>query len=226
MLAQISTRGTGALMPGSPSNKKSNTMKKLLLTLLASASFAGPAAAVYFDTNAFGQSLNGWKKNRTALYSIDNNTYRTHVPTLSPTPGGGMFVSTRVDHRPRMGKLISSYLELTFSPQGHLITGQIRLSLDGKRITTGQIEREPNAVEPPADSEAPIIPNAEPWKTPEGTLVASLFKAYDAEMNKLSKTEGAGKQDIFARMFGKSFDHTDLAAALRHNLNFVLKNVR
>jgi len=97
-------------------------MKTLLLTALAAVSLSSLASAVYFDTNAFGQSLNskGWGKKRTATYSIDSNTYRTHVPTMTPTPGGGMFVSTRVDYRPRMGKLISSYLELTLLRKGIL----------------------------------------------------------------------------------------------------------
>jgi len=128
-------------------------MKTLLLTALAAVSLSSLASAVYFDTNAFGQSLNskGWGKKRTATYSIDSNTYRTHVPTMTPTPGGGMFVSTRVDYRPRMGKLISSYLELTFTPEGHLVTGQIRLILNGKRLNTGQVNRQPNVVAAPAE---------------------------------------------------------------------------
>lgn len=199
-------------------------MKTLLISAFTSVVLLWPSSAAQFDTESFGQSLNGWKKSRTASYSIDNHAYRTHRPTISPTPGGGIFVSTRVEHTPRIGKLTTSYIELTFSPSGILLTGQLRVVVKGQQITTGLISRAPQAAPPASGEKTPHDPT--PWNTPTTQLVNDMFKALDTEMTKLAKSDLAGKRDLFSRLFSKDYGSADLAGALRHNLNLILRHVR
>ncbi|MDA7868811.1 hypothetical protein N9B28_03290, partial [bacterium] len=91
------------------------TTKNFLMTALTGLSLFVPASAVTVDTDSLGAALNGWRKNRTASYSIDNHSYLTHKPTVTPNAGGGIFVSTRVEHKPRFGKKLTSYIELNYS---------------------------------------------------------------------------------------------------------------
>lgn len=180
------------------------------------------ATAVELDIEGFGDSLNGWKKGRTANYTMDNHSYVTHVPTVSRTHGGGIFVSTRIEYKARAGKAAVSYLELAFSAEGHLISGQIRVNINGKRLNTGQVVRAPQSAPAPA-SEGGVVPvDPEPWKTATTQIVMDLFSALDTELAKLEKGDTEGKKDVFGRLFGKGFDSADLAAALRHNMNLML----
>ncbi|MDB4538032.1 hypothetical protein N9230_05415 [Akkermansiaceae bacterium] len=198
-------------------------MKTLVVSALTLIALLLPTSAVQFDAEAFGQSMNGWRKNRTASYSIDNHAYRTHRPTVSPTPGGGIFLSTRVEHAPRIGKLTTSYIELTFSPAGILLTGQLRVVVKGQQITTGLISRPAEAVR--AEGEAPVA-DPTPWNTPTTQLVNDLFKALDSELGKLAKSDLAGRRDLLSRLFTRGYGIADLAGALRHNLNLVLRCTR
>lgn len=45
--------------------------------------------------------------------------------------------------------------------------------------------------------------NAEPWTSPEGTMVNELFKSLDAEFVKLDKKGEDEKRDVFSRVFGR-----------------------
>jgi hypothetical protein len=123
-------------------------MKLYLLILPCLACLSAAAPAVTFDVEGFGNALNGWSKKRTASYSIDSHNYRTHQPTITPTPGGGMFVSTRVDYCPRGRKPTTSHIELSFSGEGALVSGQNRMQVGDTRLNTGQVVRNPEA--PPA----------------------------------------------------------------------------
>ena len=172
---------------------KITTTKKLLLSTFTGLALLLPASAATFDSAAFGQSLNGWRKNRTASYNIDNHSYLTHKPTVTPSPGGGIFISTRIEHRAAFGKKTTSYIELSYSGEGTLITAQIRIMAD-----------------------------AEPWNTPTKVLIQDLFKSLDTEFAKAAKLDLEGKKDVFSRVFGKGYQSADLAAALRHNLNLVM----
>ncbi len=196
-------------------------MKKIFLTVFIGISILSPAFAVTFDTATFGESLNGWRKNRTASYSIDNHTYLTHKPTITPNTGGGIFVSTRVEHRPKLGKKTTSYIELSYSTAGTLLSAQLRVMAGGKQLNTGLINR-PAKVNKPVGTEG----NPEPWQTPERVMVTDLFKALDTEFAKLAKADLEGKKDVFSRIFGKSYQSADLAAALRHNLNLMMQYTR
>lgn len=195
-------------------------MKKLLISALGSLALFLPTQAVIVDIDSFGAALNGWRKNRTAFYSIDNHSYLTYKPTITPNPAGGIFVSTRVDHKARMGKKMTSYIELNFSSEGTLLTAQIRVMAGDLRLDTGSIARPPLAP-PPAEGELPAV-DTEPWLNPTTRMVNQLFTALDGEFAKLSKRDQDEKKDIFSRVFGKGYQTADLSSALRHNLNLLL----
>ncbi|YCM46264.1 hypothetical protein V2O64_09575 [Verrucomicrobiaceae bacterium 227] len=199
---------------------KITTTKKLLLSTFTGLALLLPASAATFDSAAFGQSLNGWRKNRTASYNIDNHSYLTHKPTVTPSPGGGIFISTRIEHRAAFGKKTTSYIELSYSGEGTLITAQIRIMAGDKKLNTGLIKR-PALVADPAEGEAAVA-DAEPWNTPTKVLIQDLFKSLDTEFAKAAKLDLEGKKDVFSRVFGKGYQSADLAAALRHNLNLVM----
>jgi hypothetical protein len=57
-------------------------------------------------------------------------------------------------------------------------------------------------------------------------MVNDLFKALDTEFVKLTKKEKEGKKDVFSRVFGSGDQTADLSAALRHNLNLLLRDTR
>lgn len=200
------------------------TTKKLLITALTGLSLCLPASAVTVDTDSLGAALNGWRKNRTASYSIDSHVYLTHKPTITPNPGGGVFVSTRVEHNPRFGKKLTSYIELNYSADGALQSAQIRVMSGAMRLNSGLISR-PALKAPPAEGEAPAL-DLEPWHSPTTKMVNDLFTSLDAEFAKLSKRDQDEKQDVFSRVFGKRYQSADLAAALRHNTNLLLGHTR
>lgn len=200
------------------------TTKKFLLSALTGFSLLLPGHAVTVDTDSFGAALNGWRKNRTASYSIDNHTYLTHVPTVTPNPGGGIFVSTRVEHKARFGKKLTSYIELNYSASGTLLSAQIKVMAGAMRLNTNLVSR-PALDAPPAEGEAPAL-DLEPWHTPTTKMVSELFTALDAEFAKLSKRDQDEKQDVFSRVFGKGYETADLSAALRHNVNLLLGYTR
>lgn len=199
-----------------------NITKRLLLGAFMGMSLLGSASAVTFDSDTFGRALNGWQKNRTASYSIDNHSYRTHRPTLTRNPGGGLFISARVEHLRSFGKKTTSYIELSYSAEGTLVTAQIRIMAGDFRVNSGLINRP--ALAAPAEGEAPAA-DTEPWNNPTGVMIQDLFKALDNEVAKMAKA-GDGKKDIFSRAFGRGYDSADLAAALRHNLNLLMACVR
>jgi len=196
-------------------------MKRLVASTLCALGMMAAASAVEFDIDRFGQSLNGWRKDRAAHYTMDNRSYATHVPTVSRTHGGGLFVSTRIECKARAGKAAVSHLELAFSAEGHLISGQIRVTVNGKRLNTGQITRAPQSAPTLGEDGAPVA-DPEPWKTATTRIVMDLFKALDTELGKLEKADTEGKKDVFGRLFGKDFESADLAAAIRHNMNLIL----
>lgn len=196
-------------------------IKKLLLSTITLLTCLN-SSAVTLDVDTFGNNLNGWRKNRTAHYTIDNHTYRTHKPTVTPTPAGGAFISTRVEFTPILGKKTTSFIELNYSASGTLISAQIRITSGKLRMNTGLITR-PTLAAVPAEGEAPIV-NDEPWVSTEGQMVRDLFTALDTEFQKLAKKDLEGKKDVFSRVFGKGDRGEDLAAALRHNLNLLIAN--
>lgn len=112
-------------------------MRSLVLAfslLLAS----GLRADVDIDIDALGESLGGWKeKAPTADYTLSGADYRTYKPEITPTPDKGIFVSLRIDHR--RGWLASddhAVLEVTFGPDGSVVSAQSSLAIQGRTISS------------------------------------------------------------------------------------------
>ncbi|QTN31458.1 hypothetical protein HZ994_03645 [Akkermansiaceae bacterium] len=192
-------------------------------TLLALALIT-PAFAAGFDTEGFGQSLNGWKKNGTALYDFTDATYRTHKPTITDTPGGGIFVSTQVDLVLFGDNGAVSHIDMTFSSGGMLLSAQLRSTVGRKTIDTGMVRRP----EPPAQ---PVMVEGQPApKVPRfdatEELIFDLFSRFDVEMRKVSEGKDAEKRDLLSRFSNKNAKSANLAAGLRHNVNLMLKSAR
>ncbi len=194
-------------------------MKIVALLIAVGISGLTSAFGLGVDIESLGQSLNGWKKNRTAVYTIDNQTYRTHQPTVTTNLDGGIFVSMRVDHLSSIRPDAVCYLELTFTPSGYVGSSQIRLTMNGKKYATGQVLREQARV--PVEGEV----GSADWRSSHMKLVLELFGKLDDQFAKSDGDEPKGKRDIWGRLNGSELDSADLSAALRHNLNLLLANV-
>ena len=101
---------------------------------------------VEIDMEALGASLGGWqaRKGKAAEYEVSEAGYRTYQPEISPSPDGGIFVSMRIDHR--RGFMASddhASLELSFAPDGSLVSAQSSLALQGRTISSELIKAEP-----------------------------------------------------------------------------------
>lgn len=192
-----------------------------LLPLFVTLVLSSSAFAVTFNNDGFGGQLNGWHKNRTATYSFTDARYRTHMPTITATPSGGMFLTTQVDLLGGGKKGAVTYLSLTFSRSGVLESAQIRGTRGGKEIDTGMIRR-PEAPAAPMAAEGEAAAPAKPFHATD-ELINELFNRLDAELNKKDAKEGE-RRDLFSRLSGGS-RQADLAAGLRHNINLILQNV-
>lgn len=188
---------------------------------LWAAGLAMTAGAVELDADAFGASLNGWNGKQVALYTMSDQVFGTHLPTTTGTPGGGMFLSVRVDCRSRTGKTTGSFLELEFDAMGDLVSGQIRGGRGRRSFNTGRIARPAPAGGGGQPGEGLVIGTPATQR-----VVADLFDALDRELVRLAKEEEARKQDVFGRLFGPDRSCGGLSATLRHNLNLVLRHVR
>ena len=96
-------------------------------------------AGVEIDLEILGSSLGGWnaRKGKAAEYELSEAGYRTYQPEVSPSPDGGIFVSMRIDHR--RGFMASddhASLELSFAPDGSLVSAQSSLALQGRTISS------------------------------------------------------------------------------------------
>lgn len=119
-------------------------MNRPLLCIVALlGTLASARAEVVVDVESFGKSLGGWiaRKGKAAEYEMSDATYRTYQPEVSPSPDGGIFVSVRIDHR--RGFFASddyASLELSFAPNGDLVSAQSSLALQGRTITSELIK--------------------------------------------------------------------------------------
>ena len=107
----------------------------LVFIFLTTAAWAG----VEEDVDKFGESLGGWKKEdgKAAEYKFSESNYRTYKPEISKAPDGGIFISVRVDH---MRGMFSSddhaSLEMSFGPDGTLLSAQAYISIQERRISS------------------------------------------------------------------------------------------
>ncbi len=118
-------------------------MKRPLLLIALLGTLAPAHAEVVVDVEAFGESLGGWlaRKGKAAEYEISEAGYRTYQPEVSPSPDGGIFISVRIDHR--RGFFASddhASLELSFAPDGDLVSAQSSLALQGRTISSELIK--------------------------------------------------------------------------------------
>jgi hypothetical protein len=107
----------------------------VLLLLTASAANAG----VEVDIDALGKSLGGWKKEKgkAAEYKFSESEYRSYKPEISRSPDGGIFLSMRVDHiRGMFSSDDHASLEMSFSPEGTLLSAQAYISIQERRISS------------------------------------------------------------------------------------------
>jgi len=194
-------------------------MKSLLLAL----ALITPALAVGFDTEGFGQRLNGWKKDRTTVYDFTDATYRTYQPTITGTPDGGMYISTQVDLVAFGGQGAISHIDMTFTSGGTLLSAQLKTTIGRKIIDTGLVRRPEAPVAPLAieGQPAPVVPRFDATEE----LIIDLFNRYDMEMKKITEGKDAEKRDLFSRFSNKNSKSANLAAGLRHNVNLMLQSI-
>jgi hypothetical protein len=106
-----------------------------LLLLIASTARAG----VEVDMEALGKSLGGWnkEKGKAAEYKFSESEYRSYKPEISRSPDGGIFISMRVDHvRGMFSSDDHASLEMSFSPDGALLSAQAYISIQERRISS------------------------------------------------------------------------------------------
>lgn len=188
-------------------------MKSIALAIL----LITPAFAAGFDAQGFGDSLNGWKRNNTATYDFADASYRTHKPTVTTTPGGGIFISTQVDTFSGGGKAAVSHISAAFSRSGILESAQLRTTVNGKVIDTGLVLRQEDPA-PPAEGEI-----ARPFNGTT-TLINDLMTRYDAETKRVTEPKDGEKRDLISRITGADSRNANVAAGLRHNLNLILQH--
>lgn len=193
-----------------------------LLILLALSALAG---AVSFDADGFGLSLSGWRKNRSAVYSLADGNYRTRMPSITATPGGGIFLSTQVDYLTGGGA--TCHLQLTFGPSGTLEGAQIKGLVAGRNLDTGLVRRaQPQPAPAPVEGDASAPPPPAPLRGhPTDELIAELFTSFDNEFRRVAEAKEKQKRDLFSRLSRSSPRSADIAAGLRHNLNLILQHV-
>jgi hypothetical protein len=107
----------------------------LVFFLLTAAAWAG----VEVDVEKFGESLGGWKKEdgKAAEYKFSESDYRTYKPEISKAPDGGIFISVRVDHvRGMFSSDDHASLEMSFGPDGTLLSAQAYISIQERRISS------------------------------------------------------------------------------------------
>lgn len=96
-------------------------------------------AGVEVDIEKFGESLGGWnkEKKKAAEYKFSETNYRTYKPEVTQSPDGGVFISVRVDHlRGMFSADDHASLEMSFAPDGTLLSSQAAISIQARRITS------------------------------------------------------------------------------------------
>ncbi len=111
-------------------------LRPLLFIVL---SVAAAHAGVEVDMDEFGKSLGGWKKEdgKAAEYKFSESDYRTYKPEITKSPDGGIFISMRVDHvRGMFSADDHASLEMSFAPDGALLSAQAYISIQNRRISS------------------------------------------------------------------------------------------
>lgn len=118
-------------------------MKSLFRVLILCCGMTAMApAAVGIDEPALGDSLGGWKTHskKYAQYTISGVKYRTYRPESTVTPDGGTYVSIRIDHvRGWFSSDDHAILEITVDRNGHIISAQSNIAIQGQSISSDVI---------------------------------------------------------------------------------------
>jgi len=175
-------------------------MKKILCLIAASIALTGATNAVSLDINKIGQRLNGWDKKDIATYTIDHVVYRTYKPVPTKSPGGGLFVSMRMDSVPSRRNTSVCYLHVTISPQGYITGLQAKVRLNGKTYDSGIVER-PALQAKTSEGEEPVQ-NLTPWKGALNQMTAELFTRLDAKILDADMSKKGNGRDIWSRLGG------------------------
>lgn len=96
-------------------------------------------AGVEVNIEKFGESLGGWnkEKHKAAEYKFSEVDYRTYKPEVTTAPDGGVFISVRVDHlRGMFSSDDHASLEMSFAPDGTLLSSQAAISIQARRISS------------------------------------------------------------------------------------------
>ena len=119
--------------------------KTTTLILLVSLFLTASSHAASLDLRHLGNDLdkNGWfyKFRTAAQYKSGGSKYRTYMPTVSPAPGGGVFISTKIDHIRGFGGDDHCLLGLTFNPSGILTEASAKIEMGSKSFDTGIIRK-------------------------------------------------------------------------------------
>ncbi|OUJ75795.1 LGFP repeat-containing protein [Hymenobacter crusticola] len=99
-------------------------------------------SALQFDMAKLGQQLTGWdaKDGSAAEYTSAGSNYRTYKPSVSPTPSGGLFISTKLDHIRGMAADDHAQVEMEFAANGVIISSRVAMTIQGHNtLDTGLI---------------------------------------------------------------------------------------
>lgn len=103
-----------------------------------------PAPQAVFDLEGMGRALNGWrhKGGTAAEYKSAGSNYRTYRPTVTNTPDGGLFVSTKLDHIRGLKKDDHAQVEMLFDSGGRILQARATMQIQGKlALDTGVITK-------------------------------------------------------------------------------------
>ncbi|WP_461056221.1 LGFP repeat-containing protein [Spirosoma arcticum] len=100
-------------------------------------------STLQFDMEKLGQALTKWDKKggSAAEYKSAGSNYRTYKPTVSPTPQGGLFVSTKLDHIRGGAADDHAQLEMEFAANGVIVSTRATMKIQGhSTLDTGLIK--------------------------------------------------------------------------------------
>ena len=86
------------------------------------------------DIQRLGRFINkqeGWYDkhgSKAAYLTLQDHHYRTWWPTISPTPSGGLLISTKIDHDIKWAGDDHAFPQLTFGKKGELLKVSVGIS--------------------------------------------------------------------------------------------------
>ncbi len=170
----------------------------ILASLIISSTNPIFMSTLQFNMAKLGQQLTGWdKKNGTAAeYTSADSNYRTYKPTVSPTPTGGLFISTKLDHIRGMAADDHAQVEMEFAANGVIISSRVVMAIQGRTsLDTGLI-----AGAAGAGGTAIGGPAVGAAATAIAELSAKILNSLSTFISKLSETGGRANFPAVVRM--------------------------